>query len=100
MSSGERTVSSAQLKVDDIAAVLGAPSCTVQVLPGVPTNRLIFGVNQDWAGGHWAPAGLLEPKMIAAIRSLGVGSLRFPAGTASQAFVQAPPAAAPPPPRI
>ena len=75
---------SPMVKSDD-AAMLGPMQCEVQVLAGVPTNRMIYGVNQDWAGGHWSPT-LQEPTLLAAIRSLGVGSLRFPAGTSSQAF--------------
>jgi hypothetical protein len=88
----------APLAVLTLAAAAGAASAagaaaadgrfgsvaSVVVQAGTPVNPLVFGVNQDWAGGHWEPGGLLEPSRLAAIRALGVRSIRFPAGTASQ----------------
>jgi hypothetical protein len=82
---GQTCVGFVRRNASDLVGAAGSPSCTAQLLPARATNLKVFGVNEDWAGASW-PAGLLELKLIAAIRSLGVGSLRFPAGTASQAF--------------
>ena len=60
-----------------------APPTVLAPASVAPTNLLLWGVNQPWAGRYGAH-GLAQPERVHALRALGVGSVRFPGGTVSQ----------------
>ena len=65
------------------AAAALAPPTVLAPASSAPTNLLLWGVNQPWAGRYGAH-GLAQPERVHALRALGVGSVRFPGGTVSQ----------------
>ena len=65
------------------AAALAPPTVLAPAASIAPTNLLLWGVNQPWAGRYGAH-GLAQPERVHALRALGVGSVRFPGGTVSQ----------------
>ena len=65
------------------AAAALAPPTVLAPASIAPTNLLLWGVNQPWAGRYGAH-GLAQPERVHALRALGVGSVRFPGGTVSQ----------------
>ena len=65
------------------AAAALAPPTVLAPSSTAPTNLLLWGVNQPWAGRYGAH-GLAQPERVHALRALGVGSVRFPGGTVSQ----------------